>query len=64
MGTFGIKGASAGQASVVVIKVFLALGRFGSTCWSGHDDLKKKGKDAAQLVTEHEDVSRATPPRL
>lgn len=61
MGVFGVKGTSAGQASasVVFIKVLLALGRFGSPRWSGHDDLKEKGKGIS--LTENPDVSRTAP---
>lgn len=30
------------SASVIFIKVLLALWRFGAPCWFGHDDLKRK----------------------
>lgn len=35
-------GGVRGGASVVLVKVLLALGRFGSTCWFGHDDLREE----------------------
>lgn len=59
MSVFRVKGTAAGQASasVIFIKVLLALGRFGSPCWSGHDDLEEKIK-AFPSCTENGDVSR------
>lgn len=35
-----------GTASVIFIKVLFALGRLGSACWPGHDDLKEKDNEA------------------
>lgn len=47
---FVVQGTAVGQALVVFIEVLLALGRFGSPCWSGHDDLKEKDKEAPQFM--------------
>lgn len=46
---FVVHGTAGGQASVIVIEILLALGRFGSSCRPGHDDLKEKHKEAPQF---------------
>lgn len=52
MGMLVVQGTAAGQALVVFVKVLLALGRFGSACWPGHDDLKEKDQEAVSSTGE------------
>lgn len=60
MDMFVIHGTAEGQALVIIIEILLALGRFGSSGWPGHDDLKEKHKEAPQFRKLNRDMSRAT----